>query len=252
MDTTLVRTGIPAIGLALAALFVYATWLTGRQLAPAARRRRTLGVAIGTAAWLTATAILAASGLLARFDLRPPPFALVFVATLIGTAALAWSPFGRRFAAELPFVALIGFQAFRLPLELVMHRAAVAGIMPNVMTFTGYNFDIVSGASALLLALYAWRSKRPLPRPLIALWNFTGQILLFIIVGVAFAATPVFRAFGDDQLNTWVAEFPYIWIAASVAAALFGHIVTLRKLMAEAKAEAKMQTKAGATAPVAT
>jgi hypothetical protein len=102
------------------------------------------------------------------------------------------------------------------------------------MSFTGYNFDIVSGATALPLALLAWR--RPLPRPLIMLWNVTGQLLLIAIVIIAFAATPVFRAFGDDQLNTWVTQFPYVWIAVMVAAALFGHVVTLRKLMAERRA----------------
>jgi hypothetical protein len=248
MDTTLPLIGIPAIGLGLAALFVYATWLTGRQLEPPARRRRTIRVAVGTAVWLVVTGILAGAGVLARFDVRPPPFVIVFVTTVLGTAALAWSPFGRRFATELPFVALIGFQAFRLPLELVMHQAAAARIMPEVMTFTGYNFDIVTGITALLIGLYAWRSKRPLPRPLIAVWNFAGQILLFVIVGVAFAATPVFRAFGDGQVNTFVTEFPYIWIAVSVAAALFGHIVTLRKLIAERRAAAAAPTRAAAAA----
>jgi hypothetical protein len=248
MDTMLPLIGIPAIGLGLAVLFVYATWLTGRKLDLAARRRRTIRVAVGTALWLAVTGTLAAAGVLGRFDARPPPFVVVFVATVVGTAALAWSPFGRRFATELPFGALIGFQAFRLPLELVMHQAAAAKIMPEVMTFTGYNFDIVTGATALLLGLYAWRSKRPLPRPLIALWNFMGQILLFVIVGVAFAATPVFRAFGDDQLNTFVTEFPYIWIAVSVAAALFGHIVTLRKLIAERRAQAASPAPAVAAA----
>src|SRR5262249_47364396 len=137
---------------------------------------------------------------------------------------------------KLPFVALIGFQAFRLPLELVMHRAVAAGIMPNVMSFTGYNFDIVTGATALPLALYAWR--RPLPRWLIMLWNATGQILLFVVAGVARAASPIFRAFGDEQLNVWVTQFPYVWIAVMVAAALFGHVVTMRKLLAEARAKA--------------
>jgi len=72
----------------------------------------------------------------------------------------------------------------------------------------------------------------------IVLWNVTGQLLLIAIVIIAFAATPVFRAFGDDQLNTWVTEFPYVWIAVMVAAALFGHVVTLRKLIAEARAKA--------------
>ena len=236
MDTTLVRIGIPGIALALSVLFVAATWRTGDGLQPGARRRRTILAGAGIALWLAAMAAAALSGLLGRFDLRPPPMVIWFASMVVMTLALAWSPFGRRFADKLPFVALIGFQAFRLPLELIMHRAVVAGIMPNVMSYTGYNFDIVTGATALPLALYAWR--RPLPRWLIALWNATGQILLFVVAGVALAASPIFRAFGDDQLNVWVTEFPYVWIAVMVAAALFGHVVTMRKLMAEARRKA--------------
>ena len=123
-----------------------------------------------------------------------------------------------------------------------MHRAAVAGIMPNVMTFTGYNFDIVTGATALPLAFLAWR--RPLPRRLILVWNAIGQILLIVVAAVAFAASPVFRAFGDDQLNVWVTQFPYVWIAVMVAAALFGHVVTLRKVLSESRAKATAVTAA--------
>jgi hypothetical protein len=235
MDTTLVRIGIPAIALALSALFVVATWLTGEQLDPAARRRRTIWAGAGVAIWLAAQTPAALTGLLGRFELRPPPMVIWFASMVVMVLALAWSPFGRRFADKLPFVALIGFQAFRLPLELIMHRAVAAGIMPSVMSFTGYNFDIVTGATALPLALYAWR--RPLPLWLMMLWNLTGQILLFIVAGVALAASPIFRAFGDDQLNVWVTQFPYVWIAVMVAAALFGHIVTMRKLLAERRAK---------------
>jgi hypothetical protein len=243
MDITLVRLGIPAIALALAVLFVVATWITGQGLDAGARRRRAVRAGAGVAVWLVATSAAALSGVLGRFDLRPPPMVVWFASTIVITAALAWTAFGRRFADQLPFVALIGFQAFRLPLELVMHRAAVAGIMPSVMSFSGYNFDIVTGATALPLALYAWR--RPVPRWLIAAWNLTGQVLLFVVVGVAFAASPVFRAFGDDQLNVWVTQFPYSWIAVMVASALFGHIIVLRKLLAESRGRAP----AGAATP---
>ncbi len=220
---------------ALSALFVAATWRTGEGLDPAARQQRTIRAGAGVVIWLAAMAAAALSGLLGRFDVRPPPMVIWFASMVVMTLALAWSSFGRRFADKLPFVALIGFQAFRLPLELIMHRAAIAGIMPNVMTYTGYNFDIVTGATALPLALYAWR--RPVPRWLIVLWNATGQILLFVVAGVALAASPIFRAFGDDQLNVWVTQFPYVWIAVMVAAALFGHVVTLRKLMAQPRSK---------------
>jgi hypothetical protein len=35
---------------------------------------------------------------------------------------------------RLPLAALVGFQAFRLPLELVMHEAARAGVMPSLLS----------------------------------------------------------------------------------------------------------------------
>jgi len=229
MDATLVLIGIPTIALALAVLFVVMTWRTGEGLSSAARTWRTVAVALGMALWLAAQAAAARSGWLSRFQQRPPPLVIWFGSMIVGTLILGWSPFGKRFADQVPFVGLIGFQAFRLPLELVMHRAAVVGIMPSVMSFTGYNFDIVTGITALPLAWYVWR--RGPSRPLIAAWNITGQLLLLVIVMVAFAASPVFRAFGDAQLNTWVTQFPYVWIAVMVGAALFGHIITLRKLL---------------------
>jgi hypothetical protein len=230
MDTTAVRFGIPAIAIALSTMFVAANWWTGEGLEPRVRRWRTIRAGVGISLWLAVMAAAALSGMLGRFDLRPAPMAIWFVSMFAISLALAWSPLGRRFADRLPFAALIGFQAFRLPLELLMHRAAVAGIMPSVMSYTGYNFDIVTGATALPLALFAWR--RPLSRWPIALWNIIGQVLLLVVAGVALAASPIFRAFGNDQINLWVTRFPYVWIAVMVSAALFGHIVTLRKLLA--------------------
>jgi len=38
-------------------------------------------------------------------------------------------------------------------------------------------------------------------------------------------------AFGPDRLNTWIADPPYIWLpGVLVPAALFGHLLTWRKL----------------------
>ena len=65
-----------------------------------------------------------------------------------------------------PVWLLIAFHGFRLPLELIMHEAATEGVMPPQMTFTGLNFDITTGATALLVAalsarVYAdWRNER--------------------------------------------------------------------------------------------
>jgi hypothetical protein len=136
-----------------------------------------------------------------------------------------------------PVVWLVGFHAFRLPLELVMHRAASEGTMPAQMSFTGWNFDIVTGASALVVAALA--AQGDAPRWLLAAWNALGSLLLLAIVLIALASLPIVRAFGDEpsQLNTWVAYFPFVWLPAGpVAAALFGHIVLWRRLFSASSA----------------
>jgi hypothetical protein len=118
-----------------------------------------------------------------------------------------------------------------LPLELVMHQAAADGLMPSVMSFDGYNFDILSGVSAALVAPLIFAGKAP--RWLVVAWNGLGSALLFAIGTIAMLASPVFRVFGEDQVNVWVTRFPYCWMAVMVAAALFGHILVARKLTAE-------------------
>jgi hypothetical protein len=231
MESETVRFGIPLIALALSALFVLGVWVSdGKGAPPNVGLRRTLLAALGITTWLGIVAALALSGLLARFDLHPPPMALWFGATILLPLALGLSSFGRRLAQGLPLVALVGFQSFRLPLELIMHQAATDGLMPVVMTYTGYNFDIVSGITAFVLGIALYRGS--VPRAVVVAWNVLGLVLLIVIGAVAVSASPIFQAFGPENVNTWVTRFPYSWMSIMVASALFGHVLVFRKLRA--------------------
>jgi hypothetical protein len=230
MASNLVRFGIPSIAVALAVLFVWAVDASAVRagIERPRRRRQTVVAALGIATYMGVIAFVACTGVLARFDWRPPPL-LLWMLSMIGAGlGVGLSPLGRRLATELPLAALVGFQAFRLALELVMHRAAAEKVMPNVMSFSGYNFDIVSGISALLLAFAL--TRREVPRSLVVAWNVLGSAFLAVIVTIAFLATPLVRAFGDAELNLWVTQFPYAWMAVMVASALLGHVLVARKL----------------------
>jgi hypothetical protein len=242
MGSPLVRFGIMGIALLLAVTFVLGVASAARRagLSVSVQRRQSVLAALGMAGFLALLAGLALSGLLARFDLRPPPLMLWMLSTLGGALAVGLSPLGKRLATELPFAALVGFQAFRLPLELVMHRAAAEHVMPSIMSYGGYNFDIVSGTSALALGLLL--ARRPVPRFVLVAWNALGSLLLAVIVTIAFLATPLIRAFGDDQLNVWITEFPYSWMGVMVGGALLGHVLVARKLSIERKS-ARQETQ---------
>jgi len=220
--STFVTSGIASLAILMAAVFLASV----RRAAPA----RFPVVALAMVAWLGITAALGASGVLLNFEVRPPPFALMLLVTLGAGTYVGVSKLGGAIAETLPLWTLVLAQAFRLPLELVMHRAAVEGTMPSEMSFRGYNFDIVTGASAVAVATLLAAGA---PRVLAWAWNVTGAILLAVVVGIALASSPVFKAFGDGaHVNTWVAYFPFVWLpTVLVAFALAGHIVVFRALL---------------------
>ena len=81
------------------------------------------------------------------------------------------------------------------------------------MTYTGSNFDIVTGVSAIIVAALAARGLAP--RWLLLAWNALGSLLLVAILVIAVASLPTFAAFGSEpaRLNTWVAYFPVRLVA---------------------------------------
>jgi hypothetical protein len=220
-----------ALAAAVAAL---ASWGAARATAASGGRfaPRLLAAGAVAAAWMGIWVAVARSGALLDFARRPPPMLLMMIATVGAGLAIGLSPLGARLARALPLAALVGFQAFRLPLELVMHRAARAGVMPVQMSFEGWNFDIVTGASAVVVAglLVADRA----PRALVVGWNVLGVLLLVTIGAIAVVSTPLVHAFGTspDALNTWVGTAPFVWLpTVFVSCALAGHLVLTRKLL---------------------
>jgi hypothetical protein len=231
---TLVTAGFVVLPLLVAAAFVLACEWAGRALgeSQAVRRRRAVRVGAATLAWLLLTALTAASGVLRRFDAFPPPFAGLVLAVIAVGITVAYSPLGTLLVRGLPLWALVGSQVFRFPLELLMHNAYVEGVMPVQMSYSGRNYDILTGISAGLLGW--WLAQGRVPHWVVAAWNVIGFGLLVNIVTVAILSTPVFRWFGDDRLNIFVTYPPFVWLpAVLVTAALVDHILVWRKPSAE-------------------
>jgi hypothetical protein len=191
------------------------------------RRRALLFTTAGAAAWMAVTWIAASSGVLRRWDATPPPFALLVLGVVLVSVLIASGRYGRRLAHGLPLWVLIGVQGFRLPLELAMHAMSERGVMPAQMSYSGRNFDIVTGVTALIVA--ALLRARSAGRGLVLAWNVLGLALLLNVVTVAILSTPRFRYFGDDALNVFVTYPPFVWLpAVMVVAALAGHLLVFR------------------------
>ncbi len=215
----------------LAATLVGATLAAWRRsgASQSTSRRAAVIVGVDAAAWMGLTWVAASSGILQQWDRTPPPFLLVPIGASIVSLILAFGGVGTRMAHHLPLWTLVGIQSFRLPLELAMHALVARGIMPIQMSYSGRNFDILTGITAIVVALlvklgYAGRT-------LVMVWNGLGLALLVNVVTVAIASTPMFKAFGDDRVVTFVAYTPFVWLpTVMVVAALAGHLVIFRAL----------------------
>lgn len=229
--------GFPSLAVTLVVLVALGHRLAAARLGldgPAASKR-TRSFLLSAVLWQVAVSALAWSGVLAQFDARPPPIVFLLACIVVGAQVLARSAFGTTLSEGLPVAALVAFQAFRLPLELLMHVAAIEGVMPLQMTYTGWNFDIVTGASAVVVAALVATGVGG--RRLVLAWNALGSALLVVIVVIAVASTPLFAAFGDGPaLNTFIAYVPFTTLpTVMVLLATAGHVVLWRRLLAERK-----------------
>ena len=221
-----------SMGLRIGFVLLSAVLLAGFALAVlrvTGDRRRAGRAAIGGAVWMGLTAALAGAGVL-RFGPFPPTMLLVVVAVAVIVVRLGRSELGRLLATGLPLAVLVGFQGFRVLVELLLHRAYVEGLMPVQMSYAGYNFDILTGISAVLLGGLLARGTVSLG--VIRLWNYLGLALLLNVLVIALLSAPTpLRLFTNEPSNVWVTQAPWVWLpAVMVLSALLGHWLLFRRL----------------------
>jgi hypothetical protein len=223
--------GTSVLALLLVGLVPWAVTVAGKQLGEQAdeiKRARQMGVQ--WAAFVFAiSGSLAAMGVLRDFSALPPPFALLIFPVVLSTLFMALSSFGARLAKGLPLWVLVGFQGFRLPVELILLELHQEGHLPKRMTFEGYNFDIITALTAIVVAYLLYKNKAG--KGLVLAWNVMGLGLVLTIISIGILSTPTFTVFQEGPANRIMAEFPFVWVPVIfVQAAIFGHILVFRAL----------------------
>ena len=223
---------IPPSPLSLAA-FLGIVLLVAAAIAAALLRAgvRSSAVAAGLAIWLAASAVANGSGVL-EHSVGPVPGVTLFLVASLGVALVfSLSPIGAAVARTTPLWALVLFQSFRLPLELVLHAWAGAGTIPPQMTWSGENLDVITGLLAPLAALAAYRGRM---LGAVVAFDVVGGALLLNVLRVALLSTPgPFFSYTDSAPLLLAFHFPTGWIVpVCVGGALAGHVVLTRALLA--------------------
>lgn len=195
------------------------------------RREHRLAAGAILVAWLIGTAEFAHAGALAPSPDHPPFVALLALIAGVAFSAVALSPLGRNLATAISPAWVVGFQAFRLPVELFLWLAVAKGLAPPLMSFGGRNFDIITGVMACVIAPVI--ARKPAAKSTLLLFHVIGLALLANVVIHAVLAQPgpLQQLYPEPPLD-FVTTWPYVWLpAVLVPLALGGHVLGLRQAM---------------------
>lgn len=184
--------------------------------------------------WIFFQAILALNGFHQVAETFPPRLVFFGVFPAILLIIVYFVFFRKSFIEPLPLKILTLLSIIRIPVELVLLWLFQNHLIPQSMTFEGRNFDILSGITAPIIYLLAFRSGK-INRPLLIVWNIFALALLFNIVIMAILAFPSISPNLPIELqNRAVTYFPYIWLpTVIVPIVLFSHLASLWKLLKE-------------------
>ncbi|MES2431037.1 MAG: hypothetical protein V4556_08870 [Bacteroidota bacterium] len=163
----------------------------------------------------------------------PPPLVLFGVLPAIVLIVLMFvTRNGKRFVDSLPLINITNLNVVRVFVEIVLFLLFVQKAVPQLMTFSGRNFDILAGLSAPFIAYYGLK-KFTISRRMILIWNIISLLLLANIVIHAVLSIPSpFQKLAFDQPNIAVLNFPFCWLPTFIVPLiLFGHLVSIRQLI---------------------
>ena len=208
-------------------------WTVKNSSAETVRKRSTTILAV-LVIWLIIQAVLAINNVYNSDTTSiPPKLLLLGVAPMILTIIFLFiTKKGRLFIDSLPLENITWLNIIRIPVELVLLGLFIHKAVPQLMTFEGRNFDILSGITAPFIAWFGF-TKNILSRKIILGWNFICLALLANIVINAVLSAPFFlQQFAFDQPNIAILYFPFNWLPAFIVpVVLFGHLVSIRQLI---------------------
>ena len=217
--------------LSVSLLFGLTVVLTLVGFSLAIRSKGFLVVAIG---WIALQSFLGLKGVFLNTEAMPPRLMLMGVLPALGMIAVTFAtPQGRRLIKGMNLQMLTYFHAIRIPVEIVLFMLFTLKVMPVNLTFEGTNFDIISGVSAILIGILAFRPGKT-NISLLVIWNVLCLLLLLnVVITAIFSIPSPFQKLAFDQPNIAVLYFPFCLLPTFIVPlVLFAHLAAFWRLRA--------------------
>lgn len=181
--------------------------------------------------WMMVQLVLAVRGFYLDFQTSPPRFLLAVIPPLILILYLTIFKY-QEYVLPFSLRMLTLIHVIRIPVEFVLWLLYQDQLLPRIMTFEGYNWDILAGLSALIVVFVGFDRQEP-RKNFLLIWNICCLGLLLNIVNIAVLSAPLpFQQLAYDQPNLAVFYFPFIWLPSVVVPiVLFCHLASIIKLI---------------------
>lgn len=182
--------------------------------------------------WMAFHYLLGRQDFFSNTSAFPPRLFLFGLMPSLATIAAAFIPAGRPFVGELSLTKLSAIHIVRVPVEITLASLAAAGVVPEIMTFHGTNFDILSGLTSPLAVYLASRKDRA-GRLGLAIWNAAALLLVLnVVITAIFCIPSPLQKLAFDQPNVAVLHSPFIWLPTLIVpVVLFAHLASLYQLL---------------------
>jgi hypothetical protein len=178
--------------------------------------------------WTVIVSLLGWQGFYEQTDAFPPRMAFILLPVIV----LCMYLFRQIQAEKTDLRFLTAVHIVRIPVELFLYQLFLEKSVPKIMTYAGWNWDILMGITAIPVLIYLVVKKDKASKLLLQAWNILGIIMLTIIVLTAILSIPSpFQQLAFEQPNTGVLSFPYILLPATIVPLVYlSHFLALKKI----------------------
>ena len=176
--------------------------------------------------------ILSSNMVLVDYGMPPRfPIFLIFP-TFLFTGIFIYKNRNNAWIRNIKPATLIYIQSFRVLVEILFVFSITEGILPKLVTIEGYNFDMIVGILAPIVA-YLVFNKKVASIKVALYWNYLGLAVLASVIFV-FLSTTFAPEFYGSSLNLMPIEFthyPYTLVAGFLMpVAVFMHVLSIVQL----------------------
>ena len=189
--------------------------------------------------WLAYASLLGITGIIARYHQLPPGIVLLILPIILTLLILTLGRPGAVLAHQIPLWLLLGFQLFRVGVELSLHHLWSLGLAPRIVTLEGGNIEILVALTAPAAARLV--SLGPLGRRIAWGWNLAGLLSLGNVAFRAVLSAPGPLHFIHVEVpDIAILTYPFTFIPGFMAPlALALHILAFRAFSINGNAAAK-------------